>query len=1421
MGFVEHLTQLISLILLVIQLITGFKDLGLPKFQEGEIRLSKSNKASPQALDLSNLLCVSVLFALILLFSYSGPNAVTNDFFIILGSFISFIFIFLLFYQAWKINKIESYVIRIGFLVLIVSVLSPNGPVFGNLEALDSNYLFGLYISTLSISVIIYSTLSKHVSIPFLDAIKSFKYTFSIIMYCIILVTPLWIGSAWILNNIQESKWSTKLEPEALVVFSEWDQLNDLEGKELVYALLNESVLQQIYIDSLYYNDDFTSKAYSSVRDGLDDKQTKLIKSLDDRMKIVYPELNLNQSDTMKVVDVLGASAEERYRYSAQYRYLFGYRFLNPKGKLPAIIEQHSTYFGELNPPLNKDKKIKEFVDHNNYAHPMLREALKDTSKESELWSIISIMYPRDIYQNIDIDTVLDVTNYPNEELYNAEQDYLESFELDFSYLLEGLSAIDQLDLNSRIALSLLLINDPNPKHSISLIAKNLNINKSVWLSLERVNRDQILISIKEHVESGNIDISKDEFLKFANSIKEVDKYIRYQSDLDQTTFFENRDNLNTLNWDAPNEDLEIHEETGILLTNLVKPQTKTVLEKVPTACWNEYFDEFSAAITFWDSAPIFMKRTNNGWDIRLRPENVSKKNVQRVISTYNLIQDNSQKERILLLMGYNLFDKPNNMISDYQSQVEVLTIGNVSYFQSLPGINKYISNLIVILIISPQLLMTFVLGYYIKSALIRRDYIYSAISDINNRLPEEKAKFEEKIVGRDHSLEYIKEFSRRGWSTIGIVGRRGIGKTRILQEIYSNNPKIAYRVWIDTPTSVTQSQLIADILDRFAKSVETKIGEYYGAKPKNIRELEQVLVTKAGFIFLISFLSSWTIFIMLQLSSSVSHNLLVFLSKFLLMLTGTGAALYLVVRELLKLQPTVLTKWLERQEESNFASSQCYQRALDIQNAIQKKSKVAETRLPNWLRIISALYLILICFGSFISGMSAILDEYEYLSGIILILLSVACGVLIHKLIRPKKIDVYQINNESIPSLVSEFRSFSSFVIQGMNNGAIGSIDRFDYPVVICIDELDKIVEAKELKLFLTKIKSILEIEGLYYYMSVSEDAYSLIYSGPAEGKTEIDSTFDHIYKVKSLSIDNIQNIVIDYYDKDIVQNLDNKVLHLIASNYKEIFSDEKLFINMNTQVWKAIKQMTSKARNPDEHEMIYLEANREIRLFIEDNSIMPDKLLNHIGKEKSKMELSPKRTRLLYLKNVFDKHKIVNYNESVLVLPKKKVIRVLSCLSFGVIRDAFRRVDEYIAFSKTSYDKNLMSDSLQQYISWYKTIMLDAYKFKENDLFELDNNLRKSSHEVLTEYTGYILKSDKPENFMKMDPKTLKNVLHLLIIVMLEVVYSSHELSESEWEDLTEELFNLGYDLPVGFAEEQMIIFGNLSEKYLSRNS
>jgi hypothetical protein len=98
-------------------------------------------------------------------------------------------------------------------------------------------------------------------------------------------------------------------------------------------------------------------------------------------------------------------------------------------------------------------------------------------------------------------------------------------------------------------------------------------------------------------------------------------------------------------------------------------------------------------------------------------------------------------------------------------------------------------------------------------------------------------------------------------------------------------------------------------------------------------------------------------------------------------------------------------------------------------------------------------------------------------------------------------------------------------------------------------VDELDKVVDFEDIRTFLRRIKAVFEVPGVYYFISLAEDTLTALYLGSAEGKNEIDSSFDHIIRVPPVSCDVGQIVASSYLTTHNIPELPARLTRTIAT--------------------------------------------------------------------------------------------------------------------------------------------------------------------------------------------------------------------------------------------------------------------------------
>src|SRR5205085_2338372 len=163
-----------------------------------------------------------------------------------------------------------------------------------------------------------------------------------------------------------------------------------------------------------------------------------------------------------------------------------------------------------------------------------------------------------------------------------------------------------------------------------------------------------------------------------------------------------------------------------------------------------------------------------------------------------------------------------------------------------------------------------------------------------------------------------------------GLVGRRGIGKSGILFELFKANntgkhhtdlspdpknepvPPIedlsCISVWLSIPSKYEEAEFVETVLEQLAFETEKSIARFLGVEEQTIRKLEAQLA-RAGIWVLAWMLTCLGLLLIINSAMAISSQ--VFLSwvpVVLLCLIAIGLAII----EVATLEPIDLTSWLE-----------------------------------------------------------------------------------------------------------------------------------------------------------------------------------------------------------------------------------------------------------------------------------------------------------------------------------------------------------------------------------------------------------------------------------------------------------------------------------------------------------------------------
>ena len=526
---------------------------------------------------------------------------------------------------------------------------------------------------------------------------------------------------------------------------------------------------------------------------------------------------------------------------------------------------------------------------------------------------------------------------------------------------------------------------------------------------------------------------------------------------------------------------------------------------------------------------------------------------IQKIVAT--LPSYDAQKQWLTSLLTEFTELTPENQeailhhlaIATYRAQgVHSLDALPLLIFQA-QSLSYWLAFLCATILMLPIIALATLSGGFFGSKLVERDRIRELIAversygeQINQShtmgIPVE-------LRGRENLIKRLRNLSGRGWSTIAVVGRRGIGKSRILYELYQptivTSPNYGVKAWISAPSQYQEEDFIESILEQLAFNAEKAVADYLGALPFAVRQLEGLLASSGLVIFIVATSIIAAQLFIIQESLDRPE---VMITWFPILLVIVASIICLIVY-ISHLQPLDLSPWLENDRSHSPDTVLLYRRIQEIFKHISFRHIQTNTisRLigqgKSKLTIISELIAVVV-------GIFFFILLIEVLFWIVIIALLVWIFTSYKK--RTRKGFTSE-RGASLMSLIAEYRNFATTVVYRLEQGALGQGSK---NVMICIDELDKIVELDELRNFLRRMKGIFEVPGVYYYLSLSEDALAALYLGSAEGKNEVDSSLDHIVRIPPLSWEKSQEVAKEYLvEKRGVSQLDSKMVDVLVT--------------------------------------------------------------------------------------------------------------------------------------------------------------------------------------------------------------------------------------------------------------------------------
>ncbi len=455
-----------------------------------------------------------------------------------------------------------------------------------------------------------------------------------------------------------------------------------------------------------------------------------------------------------------------------------------------------------------------------------------------------------------------------------------------------------------------------------------------------------------------------------------------------------------------------------------------------------------------------------------------------------------------------------------------------------------------------PPLVLCVFLGGFLSTKLVARDRMRELIQEETTTFPVDASALGTpvELFGRDDTLRNLRNLAERGWSTIGIVGRRGVGKSRLLFALYEDKfaesvtPTI--KVWVSSPSKFQEEDFIYSIFERLALSTEATIANYLNAKPLSVRRMESRGAQVGGWLYAGTLIL--LAFLVFQMYDRLTRADIII--TWLPILGIVCTSLWLFLDYLSRLQPVDLSSWLQRDRSHNPHTVMLYKEVYDVLKNLRERARVTTGKSfnsGNLLRIAALILLSILCVTSAVIIFMD-LDRRVIASRIfVLLILFLLCGGgWIYLFQRGGSHDEKgTIYGKSLMSLVADYRAFATTIVYRLRQGALGHKAERKFSVLICVDELDKVVDFEEIRAFVRRIKAIFEVPGVYYYVSLAEDTLTSLYLGPATGKNEIDSAFDHIIRIPQITCDVGESIASQYLTSHGFINQPPKLTRMIAT--------------------------------------------------------------------------------------------------------------------------------------------------------------------------------------------------------------------------------------------------------------------------------
>lgn len=413
----------------------------------------------------------------------------------------------------------------------------------------------------------------------------------------------------------------------------------------------------------------------------------------------------------------------------------------------------------------------------------------------------------------------------------------------------------------------------------------------------------------------------------------------------------------------------------------------------------------------------------------------------------------------------------------------------------------------------------------------------------LDRLLPREPTQ----LLGRADFLSRIERLINKASSTIAFTGRRGSGKSRLLREVYraaSENGKVA--VWLDCPSRYAEDELLKAMVEKLSSSTESTSAKLIGIPNYSERSMERVRAAQtwniAMFLSLLVALIAATTFAQSSRSETFALWLPlvpVYIIAIILVIFGGRST-------------SESPKFAEVFAKSrNYELSMLFIRASTLlreltHEGFRKEGLYAALMALRAVSLgILGLFVLQQLVSIFFYKSPGFLGAFlplpsmgEQITGTLVLCLLWFFIYLLH----PESPLIRKWNNLAMVEL---YRNLSTEIVVRSRRGSLVTTGP---SIVVCVDELDKVADQNELISLVKIIKPLLDIDGVVFYFSISEDALSMLRLGIIAGKDIFDSTFDHIERVPPVSLETATSIAEQYFTSITGKNPSTEIIRALA---------------------------------------------------------------------------------------------------------------------------------------------------------------------------------------------------------------------------------------------------------------------------------